>query len=84
MKLIADGVLHGKTLELEEETGLPEGLRVRVILETGELSPDQKRREAEALCGAWSADDSIEEIFIAIERNRQLALPRSDEPFPKL
>jgi len=77
MKVVTDGILRGKTLELDKDTGLPDGLHVRVTLETEALDIEQKRLKALALCGAWSADESLGGVFekIAAERHETVARP---------
>jgi len=77
MRIITDGILRGKTLELEAETGLPDGLHVHVILEAEPIPLEEKRRRVTALCGTWAEDDSLPEIFEAIERERREVRPRT-------
>jgi hypothetical protein len=69
---ILRGTVHGKTIELEAESGLPEGQQVMVTLEPA--SPQQTVRESplEALqraAGSWSDDPQGLGRFL--EWNRQ-------------
>jgi len=65
------GVVHGKTIELDEETGLSDGQEVNVLVqpvETGEqrLPPGEGLRRA---FGGWAED--AEELDAYLEWNRQ-------------
>ena len=65
------GVVHGKTIELDEETGLSDGQEVNVLVqpvEAGEqrLSPGEGLRRA---FGGWAED--AEELDAYLEWNRQ-------------
>ena len=53
MKTITRGIIHGKTIELPEETGLPEGQEVTVTLEAvaADSSPGAGIRES---AGGWA------------------------------
>jgi len=76
MKVIRDGYLHGKTIELEEDTGLPDGVYLRIILESPDISLDEQKERLKSLCGAWSDDPSLEDIFDEIQQEREKTLPR--------
>lgn len=55
------GVVHGKTIELEEEPGLPDGQEVTVVVRPTAPAP-QKLPPGEGIrrsAGAW-ADDAVE------------------------
>ena len=65
------GVVHGKTIELDEETGLSDGQEVNVLVqpvESGEhrLPPGEGLRRA---FGGWAED--AEELDAYLEWNRQ-------------
>ena len=68
MKTITRGVVHGKTIELPKETGLPEGQEVAVTLE-----PVSSREAAIegllASAGGWA--DEAEDLDKYLEWNRQ-------------
>jgi len=76
MRISIPGILKGKVVELEQETGLPQGAHVQVTLEMDMPSLEQRRQLADELCGAWSADESVAEVFRAIEESRQQVTPR--------
>jgi hypothetical protein len=65
------GVVHGKTIELDEETGLSDGQEVNVVVQpvgAGEqrLPPGEGLRRA---FGGWAED--AEEVDAYLEWNRQ-------------
>ncbi len=70
------GVIHGKQIELEEETGLPSGSAVIVHIQPKPLSLEEKQRLVDVLCGVWASDSSLKPIFEEIERERALTNPR--------
>lgn len=76
MGVQVQGIIDGKHIELERETGLPPGQAVLVRVEPVLLSPDEKRRLVDELCGAWAGDPSIGTIFAEIEGERSAARPR--------
>jgi hypothetical protein len=76
--LVLKGVVRGKTIELEKETGLPEGQPIIVGIRL--LPGDGIRLSA----GAW-ADLTPEEVAdledtLSRSRGRPIKLPRADEP----
>ena len=72
MKTTMRGVVHGKTIELEQAPGLPDGQQVGVTIEPlpaagpGQLPPGEGLRRA---FGAWAGD--AEELDQYLEWNRQ-------------
>jgi hypothetical protein len=65
------GKAHGKTIELDEETGLPEGQEVKVTVEpvepaAGGLLPGEGLRRA---FGGWA--DDAEELDEYLQLNRK-------------
>lgn len=64
---ILSGVVHGNTIQLDQEVGLPEGQRVSVIVQPeSEHIPGEGLRRA---FGGWAEDaDELEEY---LEWNRQ-------------
>ncbi len=53
------GVIRGRTIELEQDTGLPDGATVAVRLSDASagLSEEEKIRRLKQLAGAWAGDD---------------------------
>ena len=75
-----DGVVHGKTIELAREPGLPDGQAVSVIVKPVEPSaagspPDEALRRA---FGGWA--EGGEELDRFLEWTRQQRLVRRPEP----
>jgi hypothetical protein len=68
MKTTTRGIVHGKTIELLRETGLPDGQEVTVTLEAmaAPLAPGDGIRES---AGGWAED--AEELDQYLEWNRQ-------------
>jgi hypothetical protein len=64
------GVVHGKTIELEQEPGLPDGQQVTVTMQP--VSQEEQLAPGEGLrrsFGAWAED--AEELDRYLEWNRQ-------------
>jgi len=57
------GVIHGRLIELERDAGLPDGVAVSVHIEPNGPTLDERRRRLRDLCGAWSEDASLDDIF---------------------
>ncbi len=76
MVLQLHGIVKGKQIELERETGLPSGSAVVVRVEPKRLPLEEKRRLVDALCGAWANDASVKTLFAEIERLRAIAPSR--------
>ena len=71
------GVVHGKTIELEEEPGLPDGQPVTVTVQP---VPQQERLAAgegiRQSAGAWAdAGDEVDVWLEEMRRSRQLERP---------
>jgi hypothetical protein len=73
MKTTLKGIIHGKVIELEQETGFPDGQEVAVTVEPVSAVTSPTTPEALAAlrraAGAW-ADDS-EELDRYLDWNRQ-------------
>ena len=73
MKTAMKGFIHGKTIELEEELGLPDGQEVSVTVEP--VSPATSPTNSAALeslrraAGSWA--DDAKELDRYLEWNRQ-------------
>jgi hypothetical protein len=67
---VLKGTVHGKTIELEAESGLPEGQQVTVTLEPQKQTKDESSLEAlKRAAGSWSDDPEGLDRFL--EWNRQ-------------
>jgi hypothetical protein len=68
------GIVHGKTIELDESTGLPDGQPVSVTVHRL-LPPGEGIRQS---AGAWSdADDTLDTWLDQMQQSR-----RQDRPEP--
>jgi len=76
MVLQLHGIVKGKKIELERETGLPSGSVVVVRVEPKRLPLEEKRRLVDILSGAWADDNSLQTLFAEIERLRDITPPR--------
>ena len=67
MKTALKGVIHGRTIELEQEAGLPDGQEVSVTVEPVLLTTSPTNPEALAAlrraAGAWADDPERLRIF---------------------
>jgi hypothetical protein len=70
------GIIDGKHITLEHETGLPRGQAIIVRVEPRSLTVDEKRRLVDELRGAWAEDSSIGTVFAEIEDERHASHPR--------
>jgi hypothetical protein len=84
MTKVLRGVVHGRTIELEHETGLEDGRRVEVILRAKELPgppPGWKPGSAETAAGMmaafWTDEDDriLEEIHQERKRDTRREIP---------
>jgi hypothetical protein len=73
LKTALKGVIHGRTIELEQEAGLPDGQEVSVTVEPVSLATSPTTPEALAAlrraAGAWADDAKGLESYL--EWNRQ-------------
>jgi len=73
------GVIHGKTIELTTESGLPEGQEVTVTVEpiVPKLPPGEGLRQA---FGAWADDpEGLDEYLEWNRKQRKIDRPEIDE-----
>src|SRR4051794_10215248 len=76
------GRAHGRTIELDEDLGVPDGQVVRVAVEAlpppepGQLAPGEGLRRA---FGAWAADPEELDKFLDWNRERRKVGRRSIE-----
>ena len=73
------GVVHGKTIELEEEPGLPDGQPVTVTVQP--VSQQERLASGEGIrqsAGAWAdAGDEVDAWLEEMRRSRQLERPET-------
>jgi hypothetical protein len=68
---VLKGVVHGRTIELDSEPGLPDGQAVSVVVEPIDSAKSQAVFEAfKRAAGGW-ADDDPEGLEAYLEWNRQ-------------
>jgi hypothetical protein len=67
-RTVLTGVIHGKTIHLEEDPSLPDGQRVTVVLRPNseQLAPGEGVRQS---FGGWA--DDADELDKFLEWNRQ-------------
>jgi len=69
MSIIVHGIVHGKTIELDQEVGVPDGEKVEVAIQIIPASPGTEpwgeglRRCAGALAGIPGLDEDMEQIL---------------------
>lgn len=76
MVLQLQGIVKGKRIELERETGLPSGSAVVVRVVPKRLPLEEKRRLVDVLSGVWANDSSLKTLFAEIEKSRDVTPPR--------
>jgi hypothetical protein len=76
MVLQLNGIVKGKQIELERETGLPSGSAVVVRVEPKRLPLEEKRRLVDILSGVWADDSNLMALFAEIESLRDITPPR--------
>ncbi len=71
------GVVHGRTIELENETGMQDGRRVEVILRARDLpgpppgwQPGSRESAAGMIASLWTEED--DRILEEIHQNRKM------------
>jgi hypothetical protein len=69
MTQVMHGIVHGKTIELAQESGVPDGQEVDVVIRPITDSPRSEpwgeglRRSAGALAGLAGLDEDMEQIL---------------------
>jgi hypothetical protein len=74
MSIVIQGVVHGKTIELKESPGVPDGQKVEVVvrlIETARPWGEGILRSAGAAAGAAADVPGFDEAFAEIERDRK-------------
>lgn len=72
MPKVIHGVVHGRTIELQEDPGVPEGQPVEIVLRvpSGSAWGEGLRRCAGALSELWTEQD--DRILAEIARERKI------------
>jgi len=66
------GKIHGKTIELDQEPGLPEGQIVSVTVRPSTFTGEGLRRSF----GAWADDaEGLDEFLEQLRKNRKIDRP---------
>lgn len=74
-KAVLKGIVHGRTIELETEPGLPDGQAVSVIVEPVAAKDSKEAFEAlKRAAGAWANDDpeGLEEFLEQTRKQRKI------------
>jgi hypothetical protein len=84
MKTALAGIVHGRTIQLDVETGLPDGQPVNVVLEPASLRDSPTSAAAkEALhraAGSWSDDiEGLDRYLEWTRQQRKVARPEVPE-----
>ena len=74
MSLNVQGIVRGKQIELDHETGLPSGSVVMVTIQPKPLTLEEERQLVDQLCGTWADDPSLQSVFAEIGRLREQAI----------
>ena len=77
MSVVIHGVIHGKTIELKESPGVPDGQEVEVVVtpvSRQRASGEGIRRSAGALADSWTDED--DRILAEIYEDRKRASHR--------
>jgi len=81
-KTVMKGVIHGRTIELESEPGLPEGQAVTVFVQPVAAKNSQAALEAlKRAAGAWENDDpeGLEQYLEQTRKQRKVRRPEIPE-----
>ena len=70
---ILKGTVHGKTIELEIESGLPDGQRVNIVLKPSLPASNSLGEGIRQSAGGWADDPEGLEEFLAWNRQRRKA-----------
>ena len=74
--MVVSGIIHGKTIELQEDLGLPDGEAVKVIVRRSLPPGEGIRRSA----GAWAdGGKEMDEWFDLIRLSRRQVRPEPEE-----
>jgi hypothetical protein len=70
------GIIKGKYIELAHKTGIPDGMSIVVDIQVFTPSFQEQLALVDHLCGAWTQDPSIQDIFAEINEQRHQSRPR--------
>jgi hypothetical protein len=77
METIAQGIIHGTQIDLDRETGIPAGSRVRIQIERIETMTDaEKLSRLKALLKELGEDQTFVKALEAAYHGREADLPR--------
>jgi hypothetical protein len=74
-KTVLNGVIHGRTIELDAEPGIPDGQRISVTVEPVTIEKSEAVFEAfKRAAGAWADDDpeGLEQYLVQTRRQRKV------------
>jgi hypothetical protein len=69
------GVVHGKTIELFDDPGVPDGARIVVQLQSAEPIPATSAQIVSGSAGAWAPFPEMDEIMARVENDRNHPRP---------
>jgi hypothetical protein len=84
MTKVMQGIVHGRTIELDQEVGVPDGQRVEVAVQVLPPAPPKEawgeglRRCAGALADEWTEEDDriLKEIHQDRKRDTRKDIPK--------
>ena len=75
-----EGIVKGKQIDLDRDSGLTSGTRVEVMVRPKlALSLAERKRKIEALCGSCADDPTFAAAVAEIVRDRKKHMPREIE-----
>ncbi len=78
MTKVTEGVIHGRTIELRDDSGFADGQVVRVVLQ-GQPRPEERDAALCRVAGSMANDPEFDAIMDQVRRDREQAAYR-DEP----
>jgi MoxR-like ATPase len=79
---VLTGIIHGKTIELDETTGLPDGQLVRVTIQPYAPPSDEEKLELlRRAAGGWADDDpeGLAQYLESLRPGRKRSQPEPPE-----
>lgn len=74
--LEVEGVIHGRRVDLDADTGLPDGVRVRMKIDAPLLTKAEKLAVFESVFGSCAGDPTFAAAVAEAEALRHANLPR--------